>query len=112
MTRYSEMSRRRVARRNRSVEPGHSVVLRPAALRYQLTQPPVAQTEDAIRASMPADQRSSAPGRASRAAAPVRSSTAREPRMKRCWDAMMWLMELWPGPVMGPYDRHELGYLD
>jgi hypothetical protein len=81
ITSYSATSTRRVARLNRSVEPGHSIGLRPAALRYQLTQPPVAQTVRAIRRSMSAHHRRCASALASSAAAP-RSPRARS-RMRR-----------------------------
>ena len=69
ITVYSPRSTRRVAWRNCRTEPGHSVGLRPSAVRYQLgtrrwstrrTHPPV----------MPAAQRCCASGRASSAAAP------------------------------------------
>ena len=62
----------RVARRNRQVNVGHNVVLRPCASRYQLVQPPAVHTVPSIRRWTTSLYATCACGRTSTAATPVR----------------------------------------
>ena len=98
---------RRVRRRYSSVLPGHSVVMRPSRVWYQLLQPPVVHTVRGSRCASSALKRACASAvgdnQAWLASRRIASS------MKASCDSMMNTIELWPRPVFGPITVNRLG---